>query len=239
MKFNLSIRYQTHWGESVFLCLERKNISNEDCFLEIELEYRNTEEWGKVLDLDDVLSNADTFYFYRIRKNKAILKEDRSHRFFPISDASIGAFHEIVIIDEWNDMMIPHNVYHKSYFSRLQEQSPIVSMVCNPSAATPHQFVVTTHHLAPRKKIGILGSSKELHFWDVKRPLMLEQDGNRWHLEMQFDTTGTIQYKYVICDDASGELIAFEKGNNRIIDLNSHHEKAIIWNQFADFSAYA
>jgi 4-alpha-glucanotransferase len=239
MIIHISIQYQSKWGEAIYICFENENSIQDKLKNEVELQYRNQEEWGIALDINNPEIQAKGTYFYRIRKNGILIKEDKCLRAFPSFDVFIQQIDAVYIHDEWNQWSIPHDVYKRDVFSQTTTANTTKPQTVASKTLNSHQFCVTTHILTAGKKIGILGNVSELNHWDVKNPIMLEQYGNQWRININFAESDTIQYKYVICDENTGELIAFEKGNNRTFFSQANTRNHTLWNQFADFSAYA
>ncbi|MEN9963766.1 MAG: hypothetical protein RL582_861, partial [Bacteroidota bacterium] len=240
MIIHISIQYQSQWGEALFLCFKKEHLQNDDIQIEeIELQYRNPQVWGIVWGTNNVDTQKKGSYFYRIRKNGILIKEDKCLRAFPPFDMFSQQNDAVYIHDEWNQWSIPHEIYKRDVFSQTATTKTTKPQTDASKTLNSHHFCVTTHILSAGKKIGILGNAPELNHWDVKNPIMLEQYGNQWRININFAESDTIQYKYVICDENTGELIAFEKGNNRMFFSDANTQNHTIWNQFADFSAYA
>ena len=65
------------------------------------------------------------------------------------------------------------------------------------------------------------GSCGELGNWSDKNAVMMMRQGDFWLLELSPDVAHeSIQYKYGICEKASGRLLFYEQGN--MIDVKKH-----------------
>ena len=236
-QFKITINYKTQWEESLYLyrysTLEEKNTNVEELSMACEHE----EHWSILVN---VTSNQPFYYHFGVKRNTQIVREEVSSRIFPISTLHNDTVSDIKFEDDWNDLHIPIHTFQNPIFKSMgiehlnQEADNIYK------ETDTHLFIVQTHLLAPGKKIGILGNCNELNNWDLGRPILLNRKDLYWELKLCLEhAPQSIQYKFVVIDEDSNEIIAFEKGNNRILEGVTGFDGLIVKQLFVDFQVFA
>ncbi|GAM26669.1 hypothetical protein SAMD00019534_098440 [Acytostelium subglobosum LB1] len=84
-------------------------------------------------------------------------------------------------------------------------------------AVMPKVRFWTKHHVPFGQQIKVIGSCEQLGNWDAQKafPLTFSQ-GDTWEGDVLLGQAGRIEYKYIITNFETGELIGWESGSNRV-----------------------
>ena len=85
-------------------------------------------------------------------------------------------------------------------------------------------FRVSAPQLAKGQSVAIIGSHPSLGAWNPARYLRMEYIGKcEWMLSANVDSVLLpLEYKYVIINDETNELVTWEEGDNRKVELNTN-----------------
>lgn len=211
MKINLSINYRTNWGESVCaeIILQKKNGATIN--RSYNLETTNGENWYAEIMLND--KDAVRFsYNYIIRREGIVVRQGwmGSARSFRYEQNK-----SLVVRDFWRDIPMQAHLYSSAY-SHLSHLSsvPIYDL---PYYNKTIMLRVHAPQLQEGQCLGIVGGIPLLGMWDANHPLRLEKSQlHEWCISLSADSISLpFDYKYVVLDEATGKLIAWEGGDNR------------------------
>ena len=209
MYVHFHIHYKTAFGEQIGI---QFNSENEKENKRILLQTYDGENWTGSVQFKEAES---IFYKYILLKNdQIILSEWGKPRWIPLD------FQDVFAEDKWRPRANQENAFlstafTKSIFRRhtsdTHKYGELKSTIKNKVT-----FRLTSACIQPHLKFGVLGNIKELGEW--KKPLIMEDvDFPLWTSSIQFSGTDLhIEYKYVICDQDTGDVKVWEDGANRI-----------------------
>ena len=212
MKFHFSIEYRTEWGQCVGVEVTLHYANGNEIRELVLLDTQDGLQWkGEVFYRDkDILTFT---YQYVICKESEVVR--REWNIVPRTfNASVN--HVFILSDSWRDVPSCSYMYSTAYTN------------CNYSAAPefPHLayfdrtfvFRVQAPQLRSGQALALVGSVPQLGRWEARYALRMTRAGiNEWIISISAEGINTpFEYKYVILDEASGELVAWEEGNNRI-----------------------
>lgn len=201
MQIYLEIEYYTQWGEALYI--------NGDFSIAMESEDGKT--WRAEIETHNSVIN----YSYSVVKDSLVV------------DSEWGAPHtlelptevdECYIIDKWSNM--PNN---KAYYSSLFRDS--VYRRITPTAFTPKGGAILLEAEFPRiesyESLAVVGNIEQLGNWNASKALfMSDSTAPKWRAQIEVDSAPkTIEYKFVIINLKSREIVQWEEGENRVIEL--------------------
>ena len=218
MKLRFSINYGTQWGESVHVVIRYTSLDGTQKTVNLPMLTDDGFCW--VLETAAVESRqhpiASFSYYYQIEDNEGnVLRREwmgvpRSYHF----DSSKN----YVMPDLWRDIPLQYHLYSDAYAITEGlghgEQARLLRV---PLYRKTILFRVSAPQLQKGQSLAILGSHPALGDWNASRFLRMEYLGRfDWMLSVNVDAILLpIEYKYVIIDDQTNSLIAWEEGDNR------------------------
>ena len=222
MKFKFSINYRTEWGQQLIVCMTCRTNDGIERSVQLPLNTQDGDYWeGETVLLESRRNAIDSFAYYYIvadQEGNELRREwTRIGRKYTVDESKTFIFH-----DQWLDIPLNSHLYTSAYevttaYSNTEKKLPL-------SKLPLFRKTVLFHVLAPLlkegQKLAIVGSHPALGAWNTTRFLPMEQVGtNDWMLTLNVDWIGMpIEYKYVVTDEATHELVEWEEGDNRIVD---------------------
>ena len=123
-----------------------------------------------------------------------------------------------VMADQWRDVPLQYHLYSKAYLTTMgMAGDGKVEPLRVPLYRKTILFRVSAPQLQKGQSGAIVGSHPALGSWNVARYLKMESIGCfEWLLSVNVDAVLLpIEYKYVIVDDETHALVAWEEGDNR------------------------
>lgn len=211
MKLLLSINYRTAWGESV--CAELTIFKKKGSTVS-RTYYLNTED-GEHWHSEIILTDTDAIRFtynYTIRRNDIVVRQGwmgsaRSFRYEKNKTLSVRDF--------WRDMPMHAHLYSSAYchLNGLHDE-PVIDL---PFYNKTIMLRVHAPQLAEGQVLAIVGNLSLMGQWDAKHALLMQKSGvHEWCLSLSADNISTpFDYKYVVLNEKTGDLISWEDGENR------------------------
>ena len=211
MNLHFALQYRTAWGQrldvELTLCKHRE-ITTVASF---PMETDDGVHWHADVKMSakDLVSFA---YQYVVRAGDETLRREWNlvERRYPAADLD---FH---FPDYWRDIPRLSHLYSAAY------AGCVTHFVPQPAQFVYFQQTLIFRVMAPQLKKGqrlaIIGSQPPLGAWDVHRYLPMQPAGiNEWVISLSASGLYLpFEYKYVVVDDATGELTAWEGGENRL-----------------------
>ena len=211
MKFHFSIEYHTEWGERVGINIIRHSKNGKEVSELIFLDTQDGLIWnGEVYYHDkDTLSFT---YHYIIYKDNTIVRSEWNT--VPRS-FNASANHVFIFSDSWRDIPSCNHFYSTAYTHCTSNYSP-----SQPNFAyfdKTYLFRVQAPQLSSGQALALVGSIPQLGGWNARRSLRMMRVGiNEWAISISAEGIHLpFEYKYVILDDATGDFISWEEGDNR------------------------
>ncbi len=211
MEVQLSLDYRTYWGEAV--CAEFFIQKKKGSCIKRELELK-TEDG--ILWVGDVnITDKDTVsfsYYYNIKKGDVVVRQGwmGMPRLFRFDDSK-----KLVVRDFWRDLPIRAHMYSSAYCH-------LHNLDTTPHVEIPYFdktliLRVQAPQLLEGQVLAVVGSVPVLGAWDPSHALRLQPSGlHEWSIALSAASITTpFEYKYVVLDDETGDLIYWEDGANR------------------------
>ena len=221
MKLKFTIQYGTQWGESmhVVLC-----CGSQDGTLRTSNLLMTTQDglWWKletaVLESRQHPVSTITYYYQVEDAEGTVLRKEWSQvpRTY-WSDSSKN----YVFNDQWCDMPLCAHLYSNAYLTTVGKAvGEHVEARRLPLYRKTIIFRVSAPQLTKGHSLALLGSHPAMGSWSTARYLRMEYLGQYdWMLSVNVDAVLLpLEYKYVVIDDATNSLVAWEEGDNRTTD---------------------
>lgn len=231
MKCIFYLRYHTHFGESLQIAANAKELTGDMGYA--NLQYFNNEYWKLEVNIDVATLPGKTLkYNYRlIEKDGNIINEYQQPRQLVIDD------HVMVlkIYDTWNYSGEIADTFYTAPFKQILLPKH-KAVKTKPTKDTTHVFKVKAPLLQKEEVLCISGSSEALGNWDTKTPILLKYDGEQWVTDLVLDNIGfPFAYKYGVYNNATSEFVSFETGDNRVcFEQPALNGKIILQDGFAN-----
>ncbi|MBQ9649220.1 MAG: 4-alpha-glucanotransferase [Prevotella sp.] len=221
MKLKFTIQYGTQWGENLYVAI---TYQSKDTTKKVRRLPMTTDDgWHWELETSAVESRQHpvetiTYYYYVADAEGHELRREwtgvpRTYFF--------DATKNYIMPDLWREVPLQYHLYSKAcqVTSGLSSEDTLnVQRV--PLYRKTIIFRVSAPQLRQGQSVAILGSHPALGSWSPARYLRMEPMGLcEWLLSVNVDAIlMPLEFKYVIVDDATHALVAWEEGDNRTIE---------------------
>ena len=221
MKLKFTIQYGTQWGESLHVVVSYLSLDGTKKTANLLMLTDDGTQWS--LETSAVESRQhpiESFsYHYQVEDEDGhVIRREwtmipRIYHF----DTSKN----YVLSDLWRDLPIQYHLYSSAYITtkglaRDEQVKPIRVPLYRKTII----FRVSAPQLIKGQSLAIVGSHPALGDWNAARYLRMEYLGQYdWMLSVNVDAVLLpLEYKYVVIDDATNSLVAWEEGDNRTTD---------------------
>ena len=212
MTISFSINYQTQWGQSVVVQYAADADVHETAApTMLRLECHGSADWSAQLTISDIHRYLSYSYAVLNEQGEVLRREDVAHKI----DCTPG---NLVVRDRWQDN--PHSLFASKVFSEvLFAHRP---MTRNSKMTGNINVVVYVPRLERHQSVAIMGNVAALGQWDKTKMLRMSNISDSddtynplWTASFHANIGTVVEYKYVIIDTKSGEVIDIEWGENR------------------------
>jgi 4-alpha-glucanotransferase len=218
MKINFNIDYHTMWGEIVYIVGNVPELGNNviDCAIKMQCDGYRT--WSVTIDIATASINCISYKYLVLSDNGSIRHEcGMAHKLY-MDIVTDGCR----LSDIWHDSQTDGPLYTSAF------TDGILSRKHNNELKQSHDKGITlcidAINIAQNEVVAICGDCTALGCWDTdKAVLMSDAHFPTWCATVNVDKP--FQYKYVILNAETHELLAWEDGNNRYcnhIDSQQH-----------------
>ena len=235
MKLRFTINYRTEWGQQLMVVLSYKS---QDGSLRSTMLAMNTDDGDNWQAETSVVESrrspiVELTYVYivadadgnELRREWAIVE-----RCYPI-DSSKDYF----FADHWRDLPLPSHLYSNAYgVTQHSKSGDSMPSSQQPLFRKTVLFRVSAPQLSASQSLAILGSHPALGSWNPTRFLPMQHVGESdWMLSLNVDWMGLpLEYKYVVIDNDTQQLDAWEDGDNRQLDeLPAEGQVLVVYGQ--------
>lgn len=220
MKQRFSIQYATQWGESMHVVLVYKSQDGTERTQDLPMSTQDGLLWTlETAAIESRQRRVHTVsYHYQVEDGDGnVLRREwslvaRTYYF----DASKC----YVFCDQWRDLPLCAHLYTNAYLTtQLAAHDEQVEARRVPLYRKTALFRVSAPQLGSGQALALLGSHPMLGSWSPARYLKMEYIGEGdWLLAVNMDAVSLpLEYKYVVVDKQTHELVAWEEGDNRLL----------------------
>ena len=230
MKLKFSIHYHTAWGENLHVCIDFHSqdgtVRHQNLLMQTEDGERWTLETAAMMGRQHPLSHIVYRYQVENAEEQVVRQEwDMIPRIYHFDDTK-----DYIFPDEWRDRPLPMHLYSAAYLT-TQHQSLTTHHSSLTSEVEPLRlplfrrtiiFRVSAPQLKTGQVMAVCGSHPAIGSWNTSRYQKMEYAGRgEWLLSVNAQSwLLPIEYKYVVVDEHTHELTAWEEGDNRIITMD-------------------
>lgn len=214
MKITFNVNYRTEWGESVAIVGSCKQLGGGSEQRAIPMVLSGNETWMAAIEIPETEKEFQYGYIVR-HENGGVKHEWGGLRMFHHS----GDAHVIRIMDRWQDQPWDKPYYASAFVDCINNRSNRAERPL-PSAGML-TLTVSAPMIRPDEVVGICGEATILGNWDPSRALrMSDADYPTWTVNIPLNMLSQpSSYKFVILKNNTGDIVAWEGGDNRIIDV--------------------
>ena len=224
MKLKFTIHYHTAWGESLHVDLafhsQDGTVRSQNLLMQTEDGELWTLETSALMSRQHPLSHIVYSYQVKDADGQVLRREwDMIPRIYHF-DAS----KDYVFPDEWRDRPLPLHLYSNAYLTTVHARhDEEVAALPMPLFRRTIVFRVSAPQLKSGQVMAVCGSHPAIGSWSTSRYLRMDYAGQgEWLLSV--NAQGwllPIEYKYVVVDEQTYELVAWEEGDNRTVPVSS------------------
>ena len=220
MKLKFSIHYQTEWGQQLLVCLKYYAVDGSVRSYDVPMTTDDGDYWQAETSVVESRRSPLTSFTYFYTVTDADGKELRREWSMVPRTYSFDVSKNYRLDDQWRDYPLPYHLYSSAY--AVTNGFPVsdrVEPLRLPLFRKTVLFRVSAPQLLAGQRIALLGSHPSIGAWSPARFLPMEYVGERdWMITLNADVLGKeIEYKYVIIDEQTHQLIQWEEGDNRVI----------------------
>jgi len=209
MKIQFKIHYKTQWGQSLDLLLHTGDNSVE----KYGMHYNEKSEWGVEIEIEPVGMISYQYAIQYVDKTLSFEYGGIRTFHFPVSTENIS------VIDNWRasygDSPFLSTAFSDCFFKRK-------SVEVSSSVAATKNLVLRLNcpQMEPDRHFAVIGNQDSLGNWNVKKKVRLNESlFPIWSTSLDAAKIKfPLEYKYLIVDSKTDEVLAWGGGPNRIID---------------------
>lgn len=210
MRAIFTINYITQWGENLFLVSDNDGTSHA-------MNFNDNFFWSCELEVE-----SNFAYHYLVKAGERVRIEPFSH---DLSFCRNNTLEEVTFLDSWQDYD-SDNAFCTSPFQVMfpHKKPRCVGHCISTSRVT---LRVKAPAIPPEYALAIVGSSLQLGSWQPHKAVrMMPADFPYWTVCLEPE--GNFKFKFVVVDAESGELVAWEDGDNRELPVTFPHNSALV-----------
>ncbi len=220
MKLKFTIHYHTAWGESLHVQIlfysQDGTVRHQNLLMRTDDGELWHVETAALMSRHHPLSHI--VYSYQVENDdeQVVRREwDMIPRVY-----HFDATKDYVFPDEWRDRPLPLHLYSNAYLTTVYgRHDEHVEPLSLPLFRRTIIFRVSAPQLQTGQTVAVCGSHPAIGSWSTSRYLKMQYAGQgEWLLSVNAQGwIMPIEYKYVVVDDQTHELLSWEEGDNRTV----------------------
>lgn len=223
MKLTFNIDYRTNWGEALYVTADLDAFGNGNRTLAPKMQLAGDSHWQLVVEIPD--NTPDFKYRYFVRHENGYEKNEWGHGHWFHRGRSSKTYE---IFDRWQDQPWDKPFYSTVFTDCVngrperQDRLSVKNGILNLSVDAPM--------IAPGQTLAISGGCDELGNWDPAQALwMNDADFPTWSVNIEFkNLPQSFEYKFLIVDKKSGDVVAWEGDNNRVFNIRPTQKNEVL-----------
>lgn len=212
MKLLLSIDYKTNWGEMVCAQVTKNTSRGRGAAELFALQTADGQTWSSDITIKGKeIQNLE--YTYVIMNGEREVRREWNNVNRQIAYAEDKT---VYVEDRWRDIPVLAHLYSSAY-CRVEGVTMHTGKADLPYFDKTIILRVQAPQLRKGECLGLVGSVPMLGSWQAERALRLLPDGmHEWCLSLSGASLQLpFEYKYVVLKEETGEVVAWEEGENR------------------------
>ena len=219
MKLRFSIHYRAEWGQQLAVALRYRSQDRTERSVDLPMTTQDGEIWTaetSVVESRRSPVSSFTYYYYVADGDGRVLRREWRHvpRTYCFDSSKT-----YVLADQWHDIPLASHLYTSAYAvtTGQWDDRPFESLRL-PLFRKTLLFRVSAPQLLRGQCLALIGSHPALGSWSPARYLPMQYAGQKeWMLTINADALALpLEYKYVVVDEATHQLVAWEEGDNRL-----------------------
>ncbi|MDR1381233.1 MAG: 4-alpha-glucanotransferase [Tannerella sp.] len=213
MKITFNIRYDTDWGQRIFIaCLHAESVT-DIMNVAREMHYHSDGEWRLTIPLPD--STESIYYKYMIEDKDGVRTAEAGFRHATFE----YGYDSCVLHDYWlsepADRTFYTSTFTKNIFARHNRKDE------KDATGNPNLVIrLSAPEIEPEQTVAITGNQKRLGNWNpASAPQMSADNFPQWEIRLNSgDISFPLEYKFVVMESKTNRLRYWEEGENRFIN---------------------
>jgi 4-alpha-glucanotransferase len=226
MKISLKINYIAKWGQTMYLLVQSTDNTIYQDSQAYLMECDDQFDWSVELDLPNNTSSI-RYQYALLDVHKELEKEcGKGRELILPKDLEL-----LKVRDFWRNMCGDAPFLTAAFLDCIfRRKEHFLQSVSN----KPNLFFrLICPQIESNQHIAIIGNQELLGNWDLNKKLRMDDSQFPfWKLDVDSSSfSGDIEYKYVLVDTASDEVIFWENGHNRKLEPLEGNESLIVNDQ--------
>lgn len=210
---HFKIHFNTEWGQQLQLYFSQI-INNESVVVSVlQMQYLYNGVWHLEVDMD-TLADVSEYHYGLLKSDNSVLIEMGLRRSIPDRKKNTTVF------DTWRgpngNSPFNSSIFSSIFFKRNE-------LVKQKKSTGNLELCIHYPKIEKNQYLAVLGNQEALGNWDEARKVRLdESDFPNW--TAIFDSkkmTFPLEYKYVVVDENTDQIVAWEVGANRVLSAVS------------------
>ena len=223
MKISFHIDYRTNWGESVYLVGDIPALGGGKEENAVKLELSEIESWSIEIDVED--TTPDFTYRYIVRHDNGYVKREwgHGHKFLRGRNAKVYD-----IYDRWQDQPWDKPYYSSAFTDCICHREKLEKPLTVKTAIV--NIRVTAPMVASDEVLAICGGCDALGNWDASKAIVMNDSAfPEWSVNIDTKTLAMpAEYKFLILKKDTLEVLAWEAGDNRVLNVTPSQKNAVV-----------
>ena len=221
IKLTFTIEYRTQWGEELRLIGSIPELGNNIITQAIPLQTQDGKKWTGTIELKESKAQPVNYSYLVFYNNKLTRQEwNETHRCLHLEKCLSTNY---IIQDAWRTKPV-HNFFYSSAFKEvwLKRNTPYIALNKTHAGILIKAYAP---NLKSNEVLAVAGNQTLLGEWDSSKALLMSDLGfPEWQQMIPIeDITFPLEYKFVVIDKKTNELISWENNPNRYL-TNPHLE---------------
>lgn len=224
MKIHFYIRFNTSYGEKLFVTGDHPLLGDNDPFKMFGLTYLNEEFWHGTIETNDD-HNIAYSYVLQNQEGELVYEWGNDRR---VEHAKAG-IEDTFMIDTWNHAGEFENVFFcQPFIETLLTGKAAKIRLKNPKVVT-HVFKAKAPLLDQDEILCVSGSGSALGNWETDEVAFMNKEDNWWTCRLNLSKESfPLSYKYGVYNIKENRFVRYEDGNNRVLYDNSGRKKMTV-----------
>ncbi|MDE6802952.1 MAG: 4-alpha-glucanotransferase, partial [Muribaculaceae bacterium] len=215
MTIHFAIDYHTRWGESLYLRLSAPEAKS------LEMAPVGSSRWVATLEPDA----EELSYTYEVRRGDDVVRSEWGSPHKLVASKSAA---EYEVFDRWQDVTDDKPFFSQAFTECINRRET----ASQPLALQSGHLMLTAEApaISPDCELVVCGNCPELGSWDpAKAPVMDSAEFPLWAVNIPLvNLPERVEYKLVKVTAKSRRVVAWERGDNRILDLSGFNREVAV-----------
>lgn len=227
MKLRFTIHYRTEWGQQLVACVKYSAADGTEKRVQLPMTTQDGDHWSvETVAIESRRSPIESFTYYYIVAD-AEGRELRREWMGMSRQYAFDSTRTFIFNDQWHDIPLNSHLYSAAYkvtdgMWKNDEDTGITAGSTSmklPLFRKTLLFRVSAPQLTKNQAVAVVGSHPALGSWNPARYMPMEHsDADNWTATLNVDwIVMPLEFKYVVIDKTTHELLAWEGGDNRSV----------------------